>query len=91
MLFVSHSALLFVSHPHIRTSAKLVLSQTALLFVSQTAKLVPSTSVKFVLVLRHYTTSLFVSQIPSPTRPKVNLDEHCSLGVTPSRAATAGN
>ena len=92
MLFVSHSALLFVSHPHIRTSAKLVLSHTASLFkfVSQTAKLVLNTSVKFVLVLSH-TASLSVSQIPSPTRPKVNLDEHCSLGVTPSRASTAGN
>ena len=82
MLLVSHSALLFVSHPHIRTSAKLVLSHTASLFVSQTAKLVPRTSVKFVLNVLSHTAPLPVSQIPSPTRPKVNLDEHCSLGVT---------
>ena len=67
MLLVSHSALLFVSHPHTRTSAKLVLSHTASLSVSHTAKLVLSTTLKFVLVPSH-TASLFVSQVPSPTR-----------------------
>ena len=79
------------AHPHIRKART---EPSASLFVSQTAKLVPSTSVKFVLVLSH-TAPLSVSQIPSPTRPKLNLDEHCSLGVTPEPRAglpsTAGN
>ena len=57
----------------------LFVSHSALLFVSH-----PHIRTSAKLVLSH-TASLFVSQIPSPTRPKVNLDEHCSLGVTPSR------
>jgi len=38
-----------------------------------------------------HTDPLPVSQIPSPTRPKLNLDEHSSLGVTPESRATAGD
>ena len=75
------------AHPHIRKART---EPSASLFVSHTAKLVLRTSVKFVLVLSH-TGPLSVSQIPSPTRPTLNLDEHSSLGVTPESRATAGD
>ena len=82
MLFVSHSILLFVSY---RTSALLHFCTSALLHIRK-ARSEPSAS----LFVSH-TDPLPVSQIPSPTRPKLNLDEHSSLGVTPESRATAGD
>ena len=65
------------AHPHICTSALLHFRK---------ARSEPSAS----LFVSH-TASLFVSQIPSPTRPKVNLDGHCSLGLLVARLPRVTN